>query len=301
MKDLIKRILREEVSRKFTKGSSNAESLIIKHMEKIISKTTRIIPPIEENYGNYGEEWCKNGEAVIEVRYYMFSEDNEDEEKFNSGSLFVDENEINFLTKILQVRKSYVLNVITEWYDEKYASKFGQETGHPEFVEGCFGCKASTIDLNAGEANSRLTMSSKKWDKELTQMSSNDARREFELLDPNAQEGLKSFFGDADYMQQPPDFGDRALGALKFTGKLLASPLIGLFKVAVPLLTPPDKPESVPVVMPVISPVDQMNAGHYVPVKGGSALRFNEYNVNGECIRCNGFDEFHFHKISFYH
>jgi hypothetical protein len=43
---------------------------------------------------------------------------------------------------------------------------------------------------------------------------------------------LKSFFGDADYMQQPPDFGDRALGALKFTGKLLASPLIGLFKVA---------------------------------------------------------------------
>ena len=71
-----------------------------------------------------------------------------------------------------------------------------------------------------------------KKNKELTQMSSNDARKEFELLDPNAQEGLKSFFGDADYMQQPPDFGDRALGALKFTGKLLASPLIGLFKVA---------------------------------------------------------------------
>jgi len=42
-----------------------------------------------------------------------------------------------------------------------------KERTHPEFVEGCFGCKASTIDLNAGEANSRLTMSSKKWDKEL--------------------------------------------------------------------------------------------------------------------------------------
>jgi hypothetical protein len=38
---------------------------------------------------------------------------------------------------------------------------------HPEFVEGCFGCKASTIDLNPGEANSRLTMSAKKWDNEL--------------------------------------------------------------------------------------------------------------------------------------
>lgn len=39
--------------------------------------------------------------------------------------------------------------------------------------------------------------------------------------------------------------------------------------------------------------VESMNAGHYVPVKGGSFLRFNEYNVNGECQRCNGFDEFH--------
>ena len=40
-------------------------------------------------------------------------------------------------------------------------------------------------------------------------------------------------------------------------------------------------------------PIESMNAGHYVPVKGGSALRFNEDNVNGECQRCNGFDEFH--------
>ena len=38
---------------------------------------------------------------------------------------------------------------------------------HPEYVEGCFGCKVSTLELNPGEANSRLTMSSKKWDKEL--------------------------------------------------------------------------------------------------------------------------------------
>jgi len=40
-------------------------------------------------------------------------------------------------------------------------------------------------------------------------------------------------------------------------------------------------------------PTDQMDAGHYVPVKGGSFLRFHEWNVNGECKRCNGFDEFH--------
>ena len=42
-----------------------------------------------------------------------------------------------------------------------------------------------------------------------------------------------------------------------------------------------------------IKTTDLMDAGHYVPVKGSSALRFDEYNVNGECKSCNGFDQFH--------
>jgi hypothetical protein len=34
---------------------------------------------------------------------------------------------------MLQVRKSFILNVATEWYDEKYTTKFGREVGRPEF------------------------------------------------------------------------------------------------------------------------------------------------------------------------
>lgn len=40
-------------------------------------------------------------------------------------------------------------------------------------------------------------------------------------------------------------------------------------------------------------PIEQMNAGHYIPQKNSSFLRFNEYNVHGECISDNGFNEFH--------
>ncbi len=39
--------------------------------------------------------------------------------------------------------------------------------------------------------------------------------------------------------------------------------------------------------------LDQFNAGHYVPVRGREFLRFNEWNINGECIACNRGDEFH--------
>ncbi len=38
---------------------------------------------------------------------------------------------------------------------------------HPELKEGCFGCKALSLNMNAGEANSNLNISAKKWDKEL--------------------------------------------------------------------------------------------------------------------------------------
>jgi hypothetical protein len=135
MKNLIKKILREEVSRKFTKGNVEKENFIKKHMEKIISNTTRVLTPPEENYGNYNEEWCTGDKIVIEAKYYFNSDEDEYEgvEKFFGGNLFVDNEITEFLTKILQVRKPFVLNVITEWYDEKYTTKFGQETGHPEF------------------------------------------------------------------------------------------------------------------------------------------------------------------------
>jgi hypothetical protein len=133
MKELIKKILREEVQRRFVRSNQNIERTIVRVMEDLISDSTRIIVPPDENYGNYEEQWCRGGKVVLEARYYFNSdEDDETEEKFYNGSLFVNEDEINFLSQSLQVRKQYVLNVITEWYDEKYATKFGQETGHPE-------------------------------------------------------------------------------------------------------------------------------------------------------------------------
>ena len=131
MKDLIRKILREEVQKRFTKSNPNFERIIIKHMESIISETNRVVVPPDDNYGNYSEEWCKGDKIIMEARYFFSSEDS-DEEKFFAGDLYIDKEEIDFLSQMLKVRKYYILNVITEWYDDKYATKFGQETGHPE-------------------------------------------------------------------------------------------------------------------------------------------------------------------------
>jgi hypothetical protein len=129
MKDLIKKVLREEINRRFVKGTPEMQSFIIKRLEDLLSEATRVIPPLEENYGIYNEEWCKNGKVVVDARYHV----DDDTDEFFSGDLFIDKEVIDFLSKILQVRKSLILNVATEWYDEKYATKFGQEIGRPEF------------------------------------------------------------------------------------------------------------------------------------------------------------------------
>jgi hypothetical protein len=102
MKELIKKVLREEVQKRFSKGTSNAESIIIKHMEKLLSKTTRILPPPEENYGIFNEEWCKGSKIVVEARYHLDDETDE----FFSGDLYVDNTEIDFLSNVLQVRNN---------------------------------------------------------------------------------------------------------------------------------------------------------------------------------------------------
>jgi hypothetical protein len=129
MKDLIRKVLREEVSRRFSSGTSEKRNFIVKQLEDLLSDATRVIPPLEENYGIHNEEWCKNGKVVMEARYHV----DEDTDEFFSGDLFINEDVIEFLSKMLQVRKPFILNVVTEWYDENYASKFGPEVNRPEF------------------------------------------------------------------------------------------------------------------------------------------------------------------------
>ena len=68
--------------------------------------------------------------------------------------------------------------------------------------------------------------------KKLLAMDPNSARDAYGKLDPNVQSGLKFLFKDADYLKTAPTAGNEAWGAIKTVGKVLASPIIGIFKIA---------------------------------------------------------------------
>jgi hypothetical protein len=124
-------VLREEVSRRFVKGTPEMQSFIIKRAESLLKGCDyQIIEPIH-NYGNYVEEWCKNGVSQIRVAYFFDTDTEPETPEFFGGTLYVNEEFIEFLMNLLQVRKKFILNTLEEWYDEKYSHKFGIEIGNP--------------------------------------------------------------------------------------------------------------------------------------------------------------------------
>jgi hypothetical protein len=66
--------------------------------------------------------------------------------------------------------------------------------------------------------------------RKLVKLDSTAARSQYDKLDNGIQEQLKFMFKDAEYLKAPPSAGDAAFGILKTAGTILASPLIGLFK-----------------------------------------------------------------------
>lgn len=66
--------------------------------------------------------------------------------------------------------------------------------------------------------------------KKLMTLPVDEARKEFFKLEADAQEKIKFLYPDATYAQEADTFSDNAIAALKTTGKIAASPLIGLFK-----------------------------------------------------------------------
>lgn len=119
----MKYIITEQQFRKLNKSSKSISSAIVRFMNEYISDGRRKITPKSRNYGNHSEHWCINGKETIVAIYYF------DNDKFDRGFLSVSKQIVDILTESLNIRKSYVLNTITEWYEDTMVPKFEQLVG----------------------------------------------------------------------------------------------------------------------------------------------------------------------------
>ena len=91
--------------------------------------------------------------------------------------------------------------------------------------------KSANIPMEQGSQLEQFSWTVEK-NKKLNQLSIDEARKQFEGLDPSAQEKLKFLFPDSDYQLAEPGASNYVTGALKTGFNVLKSPLVLLFKAA---------------------------------------------------------------------
>jgi hypothetical protein len=122
----MKYLITEDQYQRVVKGNPNIESLIIKFLDNYMKGVTYVSTPKSRNYGNLRQDWCKNGIEVMVTIYYF------DNYEFYNGYLSVDEELVKDIMTLFRVRKSYVLHVISDWFEEKYSTEFAKKMGEPE-------------------------------------------------------------------------------------------------------------------------------------------------------------------------
>ena len=130
----MKVLLSEGQYNKFFKSGAVLEKGVVEYLNNLMKNTKRKVTPKSRNYGNLREDWCKDGKEIMSVHYYfgeMNVEDNEINKNFYDGQIYISEHIVNTISKLFNVRKKFILNVVTEWYDETYAQKFAKEMNEP--------------------------------------------------------------------------------------------------------------------------------------------------------------------------
>lgn len=119
-------IITEEQFNRFNKSSQAMQNGITKYLNRLFSEGERTVNTKNNNYGNLAENWCIEGKNHFIAIYYF------EDGKLDNGKLIVSNDIVDQIRNIFSVKKSYVLHVIEEWYEDVMVPKFEElvnETG----------------------------------------------------------------------------------------------------------------------------------------------------------------------------
>jgi len=125
LQTLIKRVLKEEVNKKYPKPTPNVEKLIYKWLDNYFSGSQMYHNKSWETRHDF--EFCNKGKEVMNLILYF--DDNEnvynderttEERDFDSGTLQVPKDIINELASVIPVRRTFLRYVIEEWFEDTY-------------------------------------------------------------------------------------------------------------------------------------------------------------------------------------
>jgi hypothetical protein len=133
MRNLIKLILEDEVSRKYAKPTPKVEQLVYRWLNNYFDGAQMYHNKSWETTHSF--EWCNRGKEILQLILY-FEEDKiwddkrkTEERDFVSGTLMITENILNELSSDIPVRRSYLKYIFEEWFDDNYLGEIQSKMG----------------------------------------------------------------------------------------------------------------------------------------------------------------------------
>ena len=153
MKNLIKKILLQEVEKKYPKPTPNVEKLIYNWLNDYFDGAQMY--QIKDHDFSYTFEWCNGGMEIAQV-VVDFDHDHDawndnrkiNERDFESGEFWIPKDIMNNLQTDIPVRRNYLKYVVEEWFEDTLLEKIQNGLGrndisinsfseHPEKSQVC--------------------------------------------------------------------------------------------------------------------------------------------------------------------
>jgi hypothetical protein len=131
MKNLIRKILKEEVNKKYPKPTPKVERLVYGWLDNYFEGSQMYNNEVWDNY-RFDFEFCKNGKEIAEL-ITEFEDKSPDwgpqderplsERKFKEASLHIYPVMVDELLSDIPIRRHYLIYLIEEWFEDTYLDK----------------------------------------------------------------------------------------------------------------------------------------------------------------------------------
>ena len=130
LQENIRRILKEEVNKKYPKPTPKLDSLVYNWLNEYFSESQ--IYKIESwKYFSFSFEFCKNGKNIADLMVRFDHRSSKDkrptsERSVDEVELIVYSEMINELLTDIPIRRTYLIYLIEEWFEDTYLNKVQQ-------------------------------------------------------------------------------------------------------------------------------------------------------------------------------
>ena len=126
----IRRVLREELNKKYLKPSEKSEKFILDRLNDMASGAEMY--HLKSYKTRHDFEFCKNGKTIMNLVLF-FEETNDNtptsDRKFETSTLVIHSNFVDGILGVFPIRRNYFYYLIEEWFEDTFLNKISNMVG----------------------------------------------------------------------------------------------------------------------------------------------------------------------------